>query len=457
MPYYPGQSSSGVSDGDKGDVTVSSSGSVWTVDDATITLAKMANLATDKLIGRTSSGTGVPEAVSFTDIGQSILAAADAAAIKTLLSLDLTATGGGTLATGGFTLTVPATGTAALLATANVFTAVQTVKDSGAALGISLTGAAAGGTPSIAATAPAQASGATVGTPLSITASAAVAGSSSAGAAAGGSITLTAGNAARLTSGDANGGNVVLNAGAAIGSGEAGYVHIGSGLAALAGTYGWLRFGSSNNCGFGSSGTNTIQLYTNTYTIGVNFGSSAGITATTGMKIGWGSGVTHNSTGVQDTALARNAAAVVEVNNGTAGQWGALKAGVRDSGTTTIVDGLTLGHQSTGTPAAGLGIGLQLNINSSTTADQNALRITAEWATATHASRKARGVFNVFDTASREAMRIEADGANPMIGFLGATAVLRQSVGAAATDAASTQTLANNLRTALINLGLATT
>lgn len=37
-------------------------------------------------------------------------------------------TGSGTLATGGFTLTVPATGTAALLATANVFTAAQTVR-----------------------------------------------------------------------------------------------------------------------------------------------------------------------------------------------------------------------------------------------------------------------------------------------------------------------------------------
>ena len=36
-------------------------------------------------------------------------------------------TGGGTVALGGFTLTVPATGTAALLATANVFTAVQKI------------------------------------------------------------------------------------------------------------------------------------------------------------------------------------------------------------------------------------------------------------------------------------------------------------------------------------------
>lgn len=38
-----------------------------------------------------------------------------------------TITGGGTLATGGYTLTVPATGTAALLATANVFTTTQRI------------------------------------------------------------------------------------------------------------------------------------------------------------------------------------------------------------------------------------------------------------------------------------------------------------------------------------------
>lgn len=43
------------------------------------------------------------------------------------------------------------------------------------------------------------------------------------------------------------------------------------------------------------------------------------------------------------------------------------------------------------------------------------------------------------------------------IAFLGAAPAARQSVGAAATDAATTQTLANNLRTALINFGLAQT
>lgn len=43
------------------------------------------------------------------------------------------------------------------------------------------------------------------------------------------------------------------------------------------------------------------------------------------------------------------------------------------------------------------------------------------------------------------------------IGAFAATPVAQQSVGAAATDAATTQTLANNLRTALVNFGLCTT
>ena len=48
-------------------------------------------------------------------------------ALGTLASQDGTFSGNGTLATGGFTLTVPATGTAALLGTANTFTAAQTI------------------------------------------------------------------------------------------------------------------------------------------------------------------------------------------------------------------------------------------------------------------------------------------------------------------------------------------
>lgn len=50
---------------------------------------------------------------------------------------DFTLTGGGTLALGGFTLTVPATGTAALLAVANNFTAINTFSNATASTSIS--------------------------------------------------------------------------------------------------------------------------------------------------------------------------------------------------------------------------------------------------------------------------------------------------------------------------------
>jgi hypothetical protein len=181
--------------------------------------------------------------------------------------------------------------------------------------------------------------------------------------------------------------------------------------------------GSAGTLNFAVGSTGVAQIGTNGFVTG------------SGLKVGWTS-VTDPGTTAPDAALGRNAASIVEVNNGTAGQWGSLKAGVRDAGTTTITDGLTLGHQSTGTPAAGLGIGIQLNINSSTTADQNAARITAEWVVATHASRTARAKINVTDfNAAREVIRIEADGTKGLFSVFGAAAAGQQT-GAAATATA---------------------
>lgn len=54
-----GPSSGGVTDGDKGDVTVASG--VWTVDNGTISNAKLATVASQIIKGRSTGGAGAPE------------------------------------------------------------------------------------------------------------------------------------------------------------------------------------------------------------------------------------------------------------------------------------------------------------------------------------------------------------------------------------------------------------
>ena len=72
-----------------------------------------------------------------------------------------------------------------------------------------------------------------------------------------------------------------------------------------------------------------------------------------------------------------------------------LHALLTDAGTNAVVNVVTIGHDTSGTAAAGFGSGQLFALESSTTAAQSAARIQALWYEATHASRKADLVLTV--------------------------------------------------------------
>jgi hypothetical protein len=79
----------GVTDGDKGDITVSASGATWTIDNTAVTYAKIQNVsATDKLLGRSTAGAGVIEEITCTSFARSILDDANEATFKATVNLE---------------------------------------------------------------------------------------------------------------------------------------------------------------------------------------------------------------------------------------------------------------------------------------------------------------------------------------------------------------------------------
>lgn len=87
------QSYGGISDGDKGDITVSASGATWTIDNDAVTYAKIQNVSTtDRLLGRSTAGAGDIEEIACTAAGRDLLDDADAAAQRTTLGLGALAT-----------------------------------------------------------------------------------------------------------------------------------------------------------------------------------------------------------------------------------------------------------------------------------------------------------------------------------------------------------------------------
>ena len=102
--------SGALTDGDKGEITVSASGATWTIDNDVITLAKLAHMPTARVIGRTTGGTGSPELLTISGTGSvamtntptlvtPVLGAATATSIS--VSGDVTSATGAVFAGGG--------------------------------------------------------------------------------------------------------------------------------------------------------------------------------------------------------------------------------------------------------------------------------------------------------------------------------------------------------------------
>lgn len=55
----------GLSDGDKGDIVVSGGGTTLTIDNSSVSFAKLQDIATNKLLGRSTAGSGTVEEISI--------------------------------------------------------------------------------------------------------------------------------------------------------------------------------------------------------------------------------------------------------------------------------------------------------------------------------------------------------------------------------------------------------
>lgn len=189
-------------------------------------------------------------------------------------------------------------------------------------------------------------------------------------------------------------------------------------------------FNFSGYAGSGFSGLGQVRLIAQAQE---NFGASAGGSALI----------------IQTTALGSTSAETRTVINPV----GIHQMIATDTVNNNITAPGVFSHRTSGTPAVGIGAGVLMQVQTSTTADTDAALISAIWTDVTHASRKARLAFTPIDSGGgREALRLEADGSAARVGFFGATAVVKPTV----TGSRGGNAALASLLTALANLGILT-
>jgi hypothetical protein len=139
----------GVTDGDKGDITVSASGATWTIDAAAVSLSKMDNLAQYQLIGRSTSGSGAPEAIATSANVYTMLGSANNATILSNIGAAADAATTSALALKAPLASPTFTGTVTLPASTSLTTPVLGVATATSINGMAFTAASASGGSSI--------------------------------------------------------------------------------------------------------------------------------------------------------------------------------------------------------------------------------------------------------------------------------------------------------------------
>ena len=118
-----------------------------------------------------------------------------------------------------------------------------------------------------------------------------------------------------------------------------------------------------------------------------------------------------------------------------------------------VQDAYIFNGESYNTPAAGHGVAIVAKLRSSTTIERLAGRLSWRWpntAGVTDATRASQGRLTSYYTSTeRESIRWGSNSSNPLLGFLDAEAIPRQTVAADATDLATAIALVNDIKAKL--------